>query len=143
MHATITYSALKVINHAGHVSNLEQAQEFNKHLCDFVTSTGGDCINNKKSKSEERRNSRSTAVWDLQFYPNLTKNICFNYTIGTDIFFACIKNDCMYTTYKNFRSIIFFSLQQHIRQHLLLRRCIIHFYRHTLSALLSNSNLFH
>lgn len=37
MHATIKGSILHVIDHAGHVSNLEQPHEFNKHLLDFLT----------------------------------------------------------------------------------------------------------
>ena len=65
LHANIQDSTLKIINHAGHVSNLEQAQEFNKHLCEFVTTINGtDCLERKKA-SENRRNTRSTAVWDL------------------------------------------------------------------------------
>ena len=65
MHATISDSVLKVINHAGHVSNLEQPHEFNKHLCDFITSIGGTCIDSKRTRADERKNMRSTAVWDL------------------------------------------------------------------------------
>lgn len=66
MHATISKSILKIINHAGHVCNLEQAQEFNKHICDFIFSIGeNECINGKKAESDKRRNNRSTAVWDL------------------------------------------------------------------------------
>lgn len=65
MHATIQDSVLKVINHAGHVSNLEQAHEFNKNLCEFITTINGtDCLEQKKA-SENRRDIRSTAVWDL------------------------------------------------------------------------------
>lgn len=64
MHANIQDSILKVINHAGHVSNLEQTQEFNKHLCEFVTSiNGSECIERKKS-NDNRRNVKSIAVWD-------------------------------------------------------------------------------
>ena len=37
MHAAIKGSVLKVIDKAGHVSNLEQPEEFNKHLHDFLT----------------------------------------------------------------------------------------------------------
>lgn len=37
MHETIKGSVLKVIDNAGHVSNLEQPDEFNKHLSDFLT----------------------------------------------------------------------------------------------------------
>lgn len=66
MHATITNSVLKVINHAGHVCNLEQAQEFNKHVCDFMFSIGeGKCIDSKKDESDKKRNNSSKALWDL------------------------------------------------------------------------------
>ncbi len=37
LHANINGSTLRVIDYAGHVSNLEQPQEFNKHLLDFLT----------------------------------------------------------------------------------------------------------
>ncbi|ASS49122.1 MAG: alpha/beta hydrolase [Candidatus Fluviicola riflensis] len=37
MHASIKGSVLRVIDKAGHVSNLEQPEEFNKYLLDFVT----------------------------------------------------------------------------------------------------------
>ncbi|MCC5916610.1 MAG: alpha/beta hydrolase, partial [Cryomorphaceae bacterium] len=37
MNSTIEWSALHVIENAGHVSNLEQPVEFNKHLLDFLT----------------------------------------------------------------------------------------------------------
>ena len=37
MHAAIKGSVLKVIDKAGHVSNLEQPEEFNKYLLDFLT----------------------------------------------------------------------------------------------------------
>ena len=37
MHANIKGSVLRVIDDAGHVSNLEQPNEFNKHLLDFLT----------------------------------------------------------------------------------------------------------
>ena len=36
MHKAIEGSILQVIDHAGHVSNLEQPFEFNKHLYDFL-----------------------------------------------------------------------------------------------------------
>jgi len=66
MHATIINSVLKIINHAGHVCNLEQSQEFNKHVCDFMFSIGeGKCVDSEKAESDKRRNNRSTAVWDL------------------------------------------------------------------------------
>jgi len=37
MNASIKGSILHVIDHAGHVSNLEQPDEFNKHLRGFLT----------------------------------------------------------------------------------------------------------
>ncbi len=37
MNASIKGSLLRVLDHAGHVSNLEQPDEFNKHLLDFLT----------------------------------------------------------------------------------------------------------
>jgi 3-oxoadipate enol-lactonase len=37
MHTAIEGSILKIIDNAGHVSNLEQPQEFNKHLLDFLS----------------------------------------------------------------------------------------------------------
>ncbi len=40
MHASIEGSELRVIDQAGHVSNLEQADTFNKHLLDFLTGLG-------------------------------------------------------------------------------------------------------
>ena len=40
MHATIKGSILHVIDNAGHVSNLEQPHEFNKHLLDFLMALG-------------------------------------------------------------------------------------------------------
>lgn len=41
MHASIKGSELKIIENAGHVSNLEQPEEFNKHLNDFLTKLDG------------------------------------------------------------------------------------------------------
>ncbi len=38
MHENIKYSILYVLDHSGHVSNLEQPHEFNKHLLHFVSS---------------------------------------------------------------------------------------------------------
>jgi 3-oxoadipate enol-lactonase len=38
MHEHILGSSLKIIDHAGHVSNLEQPDEFNKYLLDFLNS---------------------------------------------------------------------------------------------------------
>ncbi|MES2727764.1 MAG: alpha/beta hydrolase [Bacteroidota bacterium] len=42
MHKTIKGSILHVIDNAGHVSNLEQPDEFNKHLLDFLTTLSAD-----------------------------------------------------------------------------------------------------
>jgi 3-oxoadipate enol-lactonase len=65
MHANITNSTLKVIDNAGHVSNIEHPQEFNKHVCEFISSINGtDCMH-KKTERENRKNNRSTAIWDL------------------------------------------------------------------------------
>lgn len=64
MHANIQDSVLKIINHAGHVSNLEQPQEFNKYLCEFITGINGtDCAERKKVH-ENAKNTKSIAVWD-------------------------------------------------------------------------------
>ncbi len=41
MHTMIRKSVLHVIDHAGHVSNLEQPQEFNKQLLSFLTALRG------------------------------------------------------------------------------------------------------
>jgi pimeloyl-ACP methyl ester carboxylesterase len=41
MHEKIKGSILHVIDNAGHVSNLEQPQEFNKHLLGFLTTLSG------------------------------------------------------------------------------------------------------
>lgn len=41
MHRTIKGSVLCVIENAGHVSNLEQPEEFNKHLLSFLRALGG------------------------------------------------------------------------------------------------------
>ncbi|MES2654893.1 MAG: alpha/beta hydrolase [Bacteroidota bacterium] len=41
MHKDIKGSILHVIDNAGHVSNLEQPDEFNKHLLDFLTTLSG------------------------------------------------------------------------------------------------------
>jgi 3-oxoadipate enol-lactonase len=41
MHAAIKGSILHVIGNAGHVSNLEQPDEFNKHLLNFLTALPG------------------------------------------------------------------------------------------------------
>jgi pimeloyl-ACP methyl ester carboxylesterase len=38
MHRSIKGSLLRIIDHAGHLSNLEQPFEFNKHLYDFLAS---------------------------------------------------------------------------------------------------------
>ena len=36
MNKSIKGSILRIVDHAGHVSNLEQADEFNKHMQDFL-----------------------------------------------------------------------------------------------------------
>lgn len=41
MNSTINGSILRVIDTAGHVSNLEQPDEFNKHLLSFLTDLSG------------------------------------------------------------------------------------------------------
>jgi len=64
MHANIQDSVLKIINHAGHVSNLEQPQEFNKYLCEFITNINGTNCSERKRVNENRRNIGSIAVWD-------------------------------------------------------------------------------
>lgn len=46
MHAHIKGSILQVIDHAGHVSNLEQADVFNQHLTDFLDNLNGLGIEN-------------------------------------------------------------------------------------------------
>lgn len=48
MHEGIKGSTLKVIDHAGHVSNLEQPNEFNEHIINFLTD-----LNNVTSLSEK------------------------------------------------------------------------------------------
>ena len=52
MNETIEGSALHVIYDAGHVSNLEQPDEFNRHLLDFLTTLSG--LNFEKINGEER-----------------------------------------------------------------------------------------
>jgi len=52
MHATIKGSILHVIDDAGHVSNLEQPDEFNKHLLDFLTALNN--LNFEKINGEKR-----------------------------------------------------------------------------------------
>jgi 3-oxoadipate enol-lactonase len=52
MHESIEGSILHVIDNAGHVSNLEQPTEFNKHLLDFLTGIEG--INFEKINGTER-----------------------------------------------------------------------------------------
>lgn len=42
MHRSIKGSILKIIDSAGHVSNLEQPDEFNKYILDFLNSIGSD-----------------------------------------------------------------------------------------------------
>ena len=46
MNTHIKNSALKIIERAGHVSNLEQPGEFNQHLQDFLSSLPGTTILN-------------------------------------------------------------------------------------------------
>jgi pimeloyl-ACP methyl ester carboxylesterase len=41
MHKSIKGSILKIIDNAGHVSNLEQPQEFNQYLGDFLGTLSG------------------------------------------------------------------------------------------------------
>ncbi len=50
LHANINGSTLRVIDDAGHVSNLEQPQEFNKHLLDFLTHLNTVDVKNLTSK---------------------------------------------------------------------------------------------
>lgn len=57
MHSIIKGSILRIIDHAGHVSNLEQPQEFNKHLFDFISSM--------HEEYDIRNERKSTVVWDL------------------------------------------------------------------------------
>jgi len=45
MHKSIEGSMLRIIENAGHVSNLEQPFEFNKHLYDFLHSIKGSVVN--------------------------------------------------------------------------------------------------
>ncbi len=52
MHVSIKDSTLHVIENAGHVSNLEQPDEFNKHLQDFLTLVGE--INFEKINGSKR-----------------------------------------------------------------------------------------
>jgi len=52
MHATVKGSILHVIEDAGHVSNLEQPDEFNKHLLDFLTVLNN--LNFEKINEEKR-----------------------------------------------------------------------------------------
>ena len=42
MHHRIKGSSLKIIENAGHLSNLEQPEEFNKHLHDFLNTSNID-----------------------------------------------------------------------------------------------------
>lgn len=46
MHANIKGSILRIIDHAGHVSNLEHPDEFNKHLLGFLTPLTGTAVEN-------------------------------------------------------------------------------------------------
>lgn len=52
MHASIKGSILHVIDNAGHVSNLEQPDKFNKHLLDFLMTLGG--VNFNKINGSQR-----------------------------------------------------------------------------------------
>ncbi|MBC7693860.1 MAG: alpha/beta hydrolase [Burkholderiales bacterium] len=52
MNTNINGSTLQVIDHAGHVSNLEQPEKFNKHLDDFLS-----MVNNGVESSIERQES--------------------------------------------------------------------------------------
>ncbi|AXP82885.1 3-oxoadipate enol-lactonase 2 [Mariniflexile rhizosphaerae] len=52
MKAAIEESVLCVIDNAGHLSNLEQPEEFNIHLHDFLTTLDG--INYEKTNGEQR-----------------------------------------------------------------------------------------
>lgn len=62
MHSVIKGSTLRIINHAGHVSNLEQPMEFNKHLLDFVTAMH---TNDPTLTDKYDRTTKSAVVWDL------------------------------------------------------------------------------
>ena len=62
MHSVIKGSTLRIINHAGHVSNLEQPMEFNKHLLDFVTAMH---TNDPTLTDKYDRTIKSAVVWDL------------------------------------------------------------------------------
>ncbi len=46
MHAAIKGSILRVIDHAGHVSNLEQPGEFNNHILNFLSAFNSDQVGN-------------------------------------------------------------------------------------------------
>lgn len=52
MHTAIKDSTLHVIDNAGHVSNLEQPDEFNEHILDFLTIVGE--VNFNKINGDER-----------------------------------------------------------------------------------------
>ncbi len=52
MHSSIDGSVLCIIENAGHVSNLEQPDEFNKHLLDFLTDFSG--LEYEKTNGEKR-----------------------------------------------------------------------------------------
>lgn len=62
MHSIIRSSVLRIINHAGHVSNLEQPQEFNKNLFEFLSAMHTQEL---ITANKNERNIRSTVVWDL------------------------------------------------------------------------------
>jgi 3-oxoadipate enol-lactonase len=62
MHSKIKGSILKVIDNAGHVSNLEQAEEFNKHLADFLSTLNG---NDKASLRSRQRSVETVSFFGL------------------------------------------------------------------------------
>ncbi|WP_018343750.1 alpha/beta fold hydrolase [Cytophaga aurantiaca] len=62
MHSVIKGSTLRIINHAGHVSNLEHPLEFNKHLFDFISAMNTD---DHLNVNKYERNTKSTVVWDI------------------------------------------------------------------------------
>lgn len=64
MHSIIKGSVLRIINHAGHVSNLEQPIEFNKHIFDFINSMFDTDFNNNQTNLITE-NPKHTAIWDL------------------------------------------------------------------------------
>jgi len=59
MHSKIKGSVLRIIDNAGHVSNLEQPHQFNNHLLEFLRSLSG--ITNERM-SENQRSIKSLSV---------------------------------------------------------------------------------